>query len=416
MARQLQRHQPFFRLGKITKGGESALIAARHNLRELPLTPNMVAGKQALNYVLQGPSRAAAVQTSYEAALAKHGISKLRKDAVRLIEALVSLPVGIDDPHNQYFEAALQWLTTEFGKANILSAVIHKDEAAQHMHVLIIPLIEGRMRGADLMGGPGIVRDRHARFVASMQQPWTQLGVTVQQPLRLRKSAMAQEVLAYLKFTDDPMWKSSVTQVIRDCIEGNPEPFYLTLGLSHRGAACPTKLRRRPRAAKQRTMAQIFTRPIKGMRGAKAERYRQSDEYLRSHVVAPPRKLLIAIASDALTLSGNAGRKASKGLAPVILHVPALAQLPVPSNQTRTLCSVGFAAAPIQIYTTAVAKCDGTASKRRSKPSDSCASYGVHTDDRHVLQCADACGALALQAKLLHWWLLKARLHWRGQG
>ena len=412
MARQLQRHQPFFRLGKITKGAESALIAARHNLRELPLAPNMVAGKQALNYVLQGPSSAAAVQTSYEAVLANHGISKLRKDAVRLIEALVSLPVGIDDPHHQYFEAALQWLTIEFGKANILSAVIHKDEAAQHMHVLIIPLIEGRMRGADLMGGPGIVRDRHARFVSSMQQPWAQLGVIVEQPLRVRKAAMAQEVLAYLKLIDDAMWKSSVVQVIRDCIEGNPESFYRTLGLSHRGTACPTQLRRRSQAAKQRTMAQIFTRPIKGMRGAKAERYRQSDEYLRAHVAAPPRKLPIAIASDAPTLSGNAGRKAeSKGLAPVILHVPALAQLPMPSNQTRTLCSVGFAAVPIQIYTTAVAQCDGTTSKRCSKPSDSRASYGVPADDRHVLQCTDACGTLALQAKLLHWWLMKARVH-----
>ncbi len=74
-------------------------------------------------------------------------------------------------PPIEYFEVALKWLSTEFGKTNILSAVIHKDEAAQHMHVLIIPFGRGRMRGADLMGGPGIVRDRHARFVTSMQQP-----------------------------------------------------------------------------------------------------------------------------------------------------------------------------------------------------------------------------------------------------
>ncbi len=415
MVQQLQRHQAFLRLGKITKGPESALIAARHNLRELPLAPNMVAGKQVLNYVLQGASSAVAVQTSYEAVLAKHGISKLRKDAVRLIEALVSLPVGVNDPSHQYFEAALRWLTNEFGKANILSAVIHKDEAAQHMHVLVIPLIEGRMRGSDLMGGPGVVRDRHARFVASMQRPWAQLGVSVVQPLRLRKAAMAQEVLAYLKLTDDPMWKSSVAQVIRDGIEGNPKPFYLTLGLSHRGAACPTKLRRRPKPANKRTMAQIFTRPVKGMCGAKAERYRQSDEYLHAHVVAPPRKLPVAVTNGARTAIQNVEREKNKGLAPPISHVPVLPQLPVPSKQTRTLCSVGFNEAPILIHTLAVALFGGTAKQTPRKLRDGQAShvsYSVQIDDGHVLQCAESTGGtLALQAKLLHWWLLKARLH-----
>ncbi len=413
MAQQLQRHQAFLRLGKITKGPESALIAARHNLRELPLAPNMVEGKQSLNVVLQGPGSAAAVQASYEKVLAKNGVNKLRKDAVRLIEALVSLPVGVDDLKHQYFKAAFQWLATEFGTANILSAVIHKDEAAQHMHVLIVPLVAGRMRGSDLMGGPGIMRDRHARFVSAMQQPWTQLGVIVEQPLRVRKAAMAQEVLAYLKQADDAMWKSSVVQVIRDYIESNPESFYLTLGLSHRGTACPVQWKRRSQATKQRTMAQIFTRPIKGMCGVKAERYRQSEEYLRAHVVASPRKLPVADTHDVLAAVGNAEHEQSKGLVAAKRHVPVL--LPVPSKQTRTLCSVGFDAAPIQIHSAAVASFDGAAMKRQSKPRDGQPRYfghSVFTGERHALSCAESAhGALVLQAKLLYWWLLRARVH-----
>jgi len=384
-------------------------------LRELPLTPNIVAGKQALNYVLQGPNSAEAVQARYEAVLAKHGITKLRKDAVRLIEALVSLPVGVDDPSHEYFEVALKWLATEFGKANILSAVIHKDEAAQHMHVLIIPLIEERMRGADLMGGPGIVRDRHARFVASMQQPWAQLGVTLQSSPRQRKAAMTEEVLSYLKHADDPMWKSRVAQVIRDCIESNPESFYLTLGLSHRGTACPAKPRRRPKIPKQRTMAQIFTSPIKGMSGAKAERYRQSEEYLRAHFVAPPRNASEAITSDVPTLNGDGAQAQPKESAQAIGHRPVSPQLPMPSKPIRTLCSVGFNEAPILIHSLAVALFGGTAKQMPRKLRDGQAShvsYGMQIDDGHVLQRAESTGGtLALQAKLLHWWLLKARLH-----
>lgn len=160
MAQLLPRHGAFLRFAKIKKGPSSALIAARHNLRELPLTPNITAGKQSLNHVLLGARSAETVQDGYRAALSNAGITQLRKDAVRLIEAIVSLPVGVEDGEHSYFEAALCWLESEFGASNILSAVIHKDEAAQHMHALIIPLVDGHMRGSDLLGGlPTCERD-----------------------------------------------------------------------------------------------------------------------------------------------------------------------------------------------------------------------------------------------------------------
>lgn len=413
MAQQLQRHQAFLRLGKIKKGPESALIAARHNLRELPLTPNIAQGKQYLNEVLQGPSEAAAVQANYEAVLVKQGVPKLRKDAVRLIEALVSLPVGINDPKHQYFHAALQWLAAEFGKANILSAVIHKDEAAQHMHVLIIPLIEGRMRGADLMGGPAIMRDRHARFVASMQQPWVQLGISVQQSTRLRKAAMAEEVLTYLKRTNDPLWKSDVAQVIRDCIESNPEPFYLTLGCSHKGVARSSTRVRHPRRRKQPTMAEIFTRPIKGMRGSKAERYRQSAEYLRAHAVAPKRK-----AADSYTQPQEAkqAHPAPTSNKLCIDGANRWREQPMTLLPMRTLCSVGFAVmepvacGPIQRIE------DAKHTALQKRPTALGAGNGSSTPQckrGQRLACSESkCRSFAvpLHGKLLHWWLLKSRL------
>ncbi|WP_368923885.1 plasmid recombination protein, partial [Comamonas aquatica] len=59
----------------------------------------------------------------------------------------------IHDDECAYFQAALDWMATEFGSANLLSAVVHKDESAQHMHVLIVPLVQGSMQGSDLLGG-----------------------------------------------------------------------------------------------------------------------------------------------------------------------------------------------------------------------------------------------------------------------
>ncbi len=67
MAQLLPRHGAFLRFAKIKKGSSSALIAARHNLRELPLTPNITAGKQSLNHVLLGARSAEVVQDDYRA-------------------------------------------------------------------------------------------------------------------------------------------------------------------------------------------------------------------------------------------------------------------------------------------------------------------------------------------------------------
>lgn len=415
MAQRLPRHSVFLRLAKIAKGPASVLVVARHNLRELPLTPNIDGTKQALNHVLQGARSADAVQADYEAALAMHGIGKLRKDAVRLIEAIISLPVGVDDPQHQYFEAALQWLGTEFGKANILSAVIHKDEAAQHMHVLIIPLLDGRMRGADLMGSPGVMRDRHARFAACMQQSWAQLEGVVQPHLRLPKADMAQQVITHLQRTADPMWKSSVVQVVRDCIERNPEPFYVTLGLGQRGAACTAKRQRPARMAKQRTMAQIFTRPVKGMRGGAVERYRQSEEYLRAHMVAPQRTLVPKVAQVVPKRPAPPARSI-KAL-PTSWCIAALkfkkAAMP---PKTRTLCSVGFVfmgamevvtVAPIQRRTAPFQLCSSktwVALEAGGKKED-----GVWLQSTMTKEIAGHVEPVPLRGKLLHWWLTKAR-------
>lgn len=150
------------------KGPTAALRSARHNLRELALTPNITPGQQHLNRVLLGHQTADAVNAAYKAQLEAAGIDKLRVDAVRLIEALVSLPVGIHDDECTYFQAALDWMATEFGSANLLSAVVHKDESAQHMHVLIVPLVHGRMQGSDLLGGK-----------AQLSTEWTSSGGAV---------------------------------------------------------------------------------------------------------------------------------------------------------------------------------------------------------------------------------------------
>jgi hypothetical protein len=156
----------YLALGKLTGPGK-VQVAARHNLREiqaeLGADSHIDAARSHLNLVLAGPDQAAGVGALAERLMGEAGVPKLRKDAVRAIELVISLPpdTGIDT--TEFFRCALEWVRHFFG-VPVLSAVVHYDEQAPHAHVIVLPLMNGRMVGSDLMGGPSRLRTIQADF------------------------------------------------------------------------------------------------------------------------------------------------------------------------------------------------------------------------------------------------------------
>lgn len=362
-----------------------------------------------------GPATATAVKAQFKALLATAGITKLRKDAVLMIEAIVSLPVGVDDQEHQYFQSALGWLEHSFGQGNLLSATLHKDESAQHMHVLIVPLVNGAMNGSDLLGGPHHIRALQRNFRKAMQPALETLGVQAAAAnFGISEAEMALLVQAHLKNCRDSVFSSAVWQPIRDCIERHPRLFYEYLGCPPLPPSPSIGRAVRPRK-RMPTMAEIFTRCVGKLRGSQVERYRDSEEYKRAHAVyvrhSPKNSNEVVQAKRQV---GPAKRCAGSRIA-------------APPFKSRTLCSVGFAQAVALIHAVAVARFGGAAMTRPSTPSALQAtselraanpdqvgrfSPNVQANYCHVIQLNSLpLGLLGLQAKLLHWWLLKARIH-----
>lgn len=410
----------FLRFAKI-KSEAKVLAAAKHNLREIPCTPNITPQHSHLNEVLVGPTTATAVKSQFKALLAAAGITKLRKDAVLLIEAIVSLPVGVDDQELQYFQSALGWLEHSFGQGNLLSAILHKDESAQHMHVLIVPLVNGAMNGSDLLGGPHHIRALQRNFRKAMQPALDALGVQVTAPtFGVSEADMAMLVQAHLKNSRDPVFSSLAWQPIRDCIERHPRLFYEYLGsptLPH-SPSTGRAVRRRKRMP---TMAEIFTRRVGKLRGAQVERYRDSEEYKRAHAVyVKPRQKKSNDATAQVRLE-SAAIQSKQQVGPA--KMDGRRCLATPPFKLRTLCSVGFAEA----MALAVARFGGAAMTRLSTPSALKVaivrmaasagqvgrfSHNVQANNLRVIQLNSVpLGSWGWQAKLLHWWLLKARIY-----
>lgn len=246
----------FLRIKKL-KGGSIITVAARHNKREIQAemgaTGSIDPTRSHLNYTLAGPAAAGDVGQLAKDLMTAAGVVKLRKDAVMALEIVFSLAPGhaIDD--RAYFTDCSTWAGAYFGGVqNILSVDIHRDEAQHHCHVLLLPLIDGRMDGGRMVGGKQKLMEMQKQFHLDVAGRY---GL-IKAPAKLTgasKQAAAQAVLQKLRETCDKALQSKLWATMRDVIEREPGPFLMALGIE---LQAPTK--------KLRTMAQIFTGKGKG--------------------------------------------------------------------------------------------------------------------------------------------------------
>lgn len=233
--------------------------AARHNRREiqaeLGASGHIDVSRIDQNETVVGPDSAAGVVALARSLMAGAGVDvgKLRKDHVQAIELLFSIAPGTAIDDGRYFRHCVAWAGEHFGSTNILSADIHRDESAPHCHVLVLPLVDGRMRGGDLIDRNGL-RVLRESFYRDAAKPFG-----LKKPVsRMTGAARADGVKAVLQALQTGQ-DAIVYQVVKLAIERDPAPFMNALGIE---AQAPS---RKP----LRTMAQIFTSPGKG---AKTER------------------------------------------------------------------------------------------------------------------------------------------------
>lgn len=224
----------FLRVKKL-KGGGIIKAAARHNRREiqaeLGADSHINPARTCLNQTLQGAATPDGVAQFAKDLMRGADIGKLRKDAVLGIEAIFSLPpdTAIDD--TAYFTDCATWAGVYFrGAQNILSVDIHRDEAAPHCHVLILPLVDNRMDGSNLIGGKPKMLEMQKQFFEAVALRY---GLR-KAPARLSgetKQTAAKTVLQKLRETADTALTSKLWATLREAIERDPAPYLMALGL-----------------------------------------------------------------------------------------------------------------------------------------------------------------------------------------
>jgi hypothetical protein len=247
-------HTQFLRIKKLT--GKAIIdVASRHNLREIvaemgPANSSHIdSGRTKLNRILCGGNTAASIAGQAQMLMAEAGVKTMRKDAVRALEIIFSLPPHWAVDQERFFNESVQWVRQYFGTP-VISAVVHNDEAAPHCHVLLLPMVNGRMIGSDLMGGRARLKALQADFHAQVAHRY---GLARQTAQKRHSAVIRRQAIdsAFGVLEANSGLKCDVLRVLLDPHLSNPEPLMVALGLDM------------PTPKVKGTFAGIMTKPCK---------------------------------------------------------------------------------------------------------------------------------------------------------
>ena len=214
-------HAQLLRIKKLKCGGIIA-IASRHNLREIQAEigadTHIDPRKSCLNVVLRGAGRAADVAAEAVRLMEQAKAKPLRKDAVRALEIIVSLPPASGITERDFFTDSVAW-AEQFFEIPILSAVIHNDEAAPHCHVILLPLFDGRMIGSGLVGSKARLIAMQADFHAKVGQGYgLKRGTPAKRYSGSARALAADRVVTALRKTKNNLDDPAIRDALREAI------------------------------------------------------------------------------------------------------------------------------------------------------------------------------------------------------
>ena len=201
------------------------------------------------NIILRGKITSKDVSLEVQTLLQSINVKKWRKDTISAIELIFSIPCdSVVDPRD-YFTEATKW-ADDFFRVPLVSSVIHLDEDAPHCHVILVPIVDGRLRGSEVMGNPKRIFAMQEDFHRKVSMKYG-FDRKVRQKRFSRTVRRAAIELAF-KFLEAN--SGLQTQIVRTLVEAhfnNPVPLLGVLNL------------KMPTPAIKGTFASIMTKPTK---------------------------------------------------------------------------------------------------------------------------------------------------------
>jgi hypothetical protein len=162
------------------KSTQAIGFVASHNNRSVPCA-NVNKTKTKNNQYLIG-QKTDDVEQLFKDRLQK--IGKYRKDAnIGIGIVLSASPEFFDkDNLNDWKKASLKWVEETFGKENIIQAVLHMDEKTPHIHILLIPEKDNKLKSSFWFDGPAKLNALHTSYSKVNKQFGLKRGESKKKP------------------------------------------------------------------------------------------------------------------------------------------------------------------------------------------------------------------------------------------
>jgi hypothetical protein len=232
----------YFSVAKASrKEGKSLEVMVKHNRRvhsslggeELGIDP----ARTHLNECLWGDPDWRMVIAAFNTAVMVAD-APMKANTVFALEFVFSIPAGHrvrGEPIDEmaFFRDCMGWVVSRFASGSwklVLTADVHRDQSNPHMHLLLLPLAEGRWFGSDAVG--------HAPKLAAHQDSFhglvgTKYGLTRPSPKlgKKERAQIAAEVLAAMRSRADPAIGSDMWHLIERSIRADPGVYAEFLGV-----------------------------------------------------------------------------------------------------------------------------------------------------------------------------------------
>lgn len=212
------------------------LNVMRHNARELQAEigvgadSGIDASRIHLNVTLHGPATADGVASAARDAMREHGIVAPRKNATLGIEIVASLPAGLAIDHLAYFRDTAAWAQQHY-RVPLLSAIVHNDESSPHLHLVLLPMRDGKLVGSELLGNRATMKAMQKDF---HERVASQYGLRM--PAAKKRHSAAQRAAGIALLRDTLQTNSGLTERAIEALlvphAKNPEPLLMALGLT----------------------------------------------------------------------------------------------------------------------------------------------------------------------------------------
>lgn len=138
----------------------------RHNERRVPIKTLTHPENKNVNILISDTAENYQGKTFSTILKEKTNNSKIRQNAVLGLEFVFAFTPGCVKENNlkAWSEASVGFLAEWFGKENIISVVLHKDEGNPHIHAVVLPMVGNSLNCKHYINGPASCREMQNRY------------------------------------------------------------------------------------------------------------------------------------------------------------------------------------------------------------------------------------------------------------